>query len=329
MSVMSEYIKITQEGIIKYLKLVFERKFNKQICDSYIKTYIDVRYYNVNEKGNQQTLRREILESLKEKKKRLIVDNKAKQKLIEDIEMFFIYVLYIDKVTPYKTIDYLVKNICRLRVKILKKEDEKFRKALKDFIEEDIKRKEQFLEKFNSKVFTLKLSNYNSINDVQRVSLKYNIKFSEIFSTTAIERAFNTGTTNEDKLFVEYNMISTQIIKDIIKGNFKKQYIVEFADSLFEKKQKIVRLLNIIDNAAVQDKLSLKIKHETFIKNREEAYELLRSGYKIALVADETIDTDRAELEKLKMFKYILINKDAPYYEEIIRKKALKNIIEI
>ncbi len=329
MSVMSEYIKITQEGIIKYLKLVFERKFNKQICDSYIKTYIDVRYYNVNEKGNQQTLRREILESLKEKKKRLIVDNKAKQKLIEDIEMFFIYVLYIDKVTPYKTIDHLVKNICRLRVKILKKEDEKFRKALKDFIEEDIKRKEQFLEKFNSKVFTLKLSNYNSINDVQRVSLKYNIKFSEIFSTTAIERAFNTGTTNEDKLFVEYNMISAQIIKDIIKGNFKKQYIVEFADSLFEKKQKIVRLLNIIDNAAVQDKLSLKIKHETFIKNREEAYELLRSGYKIALVADETIDTDRAELEKLKMFKYILINKDAPYYEEIIRKKALKNIIEI
>ncbi len=329
MSVMSEYIKITQEGIIKYLKLVFERKFNKQICDSYIKTYIDVRYYNVNEKGNQQTLRKEILESLKEKKKRLIVDNKAKQKLIEDIEMFFIYVLYIDKVTPYKTIDHLVKNICRLRVKILKKEDEKFRKALKDFIEEDIKRKEQFLEKFNSKVFTLKLSNYNSINDVQRVSLKYNIKFSEIFSTTAIERAFNTGTTNEDKLFVEYNMISAQIIKDIIKGNFKKQYIVEFADSLFEKKQKIVRLLNIIDNAAVQDKLSLKIKHETFIKNREEAYELLRNGYKIALVADETIDTDRAELEKLKMFKYILINKDAPYYEEIIRKKALKNIIEI
>ena len=110
---------------------------------------------------------------------------------------------------------------------------------------------------------------------------------------------------------------------------FKKQYIVEFADSLFEKKQKILRLLNIIDNSAIQDKLSLKIKHETFLKYREEAYELLRNGYKIALLADETIDTDRAELEKLKMFKYILINKDAPYYDEIIRKKTLQNIIEI
>ncbi len=29
------------------------------------------------------------------------------------------------------------------------------------------------------------------------------------------------------------------------------------------------------------------------------------------------------------MFKYILINKDAPYYEEITRKKRLQNIIEI
>lgn len=329
MSVMSEYIKMTQEGITQYMKLVFERKFNKQICDSYIKTYIDVRYYNVNERGNHKTLRKEILESLKEKKKRLIVDNKTKQKLIEDMEMFFIYVLYIDKVTPYKTINDLVKSICRLRVKILKKEDEKFRKVLKDFIEDDINKKEEFLEKFDSKVFSLKLSDYNSINDVQRVSLKYYMKFSEIFSSTAIERAFNTGTTNEDKLFVEYNMISAQIIKDIIKGNFKKQYIVEFADSLFEKKQKILRLLNIIDNSAIQDKLSLKIKHETFLKYREEAYELLRSGYRIALLADETIDTDRAELEKLKMFKYILINKDAPYYEEIVRKKTLQNIIEI
>ncbi len=155
------------------------------------------------------------------------------------------------------------------------------------------------------------------------------MKFSTIFSATAIERAFNTGTTSEDKLFVEYNMISAQIIKDIIKGNFKKQYIVEFADSLFEKKQKITRLLNIIDNSALQDKLSIKIRHETFLKYRDDAYEMLRSGYKIALIADETIDTDRAELEKLKMFKYILINKDAPYYEEITRKKRLQNIIEI
>ena len=329
MSVMDEYIKIVQDAITKYLKLVFERKFNKQICDSYIKTYIDVRYYNVNERGNHRTLRKEILESLKEKKKRLIVDIKSKQLLIENMEMFFIYVLYIDKVTPYKTIDDLVKNICRLRVKILKKEDEKFRKLLKDLIEDDIKKKEEYLKKFDSKVFSLKLTDYNSTNEVQRVSLKYHMKFSTIFSATAIERAFNTGTTSEDKLFVEYNMISAQIIKDIIKGNFKKQYIVEFADSLFEKKQKITRLLNIIDNSALQDKLSIKIRHETFLKYRDDAYEMLRSGYKIALIADETIDTDRAELEKLKMFKYILINKDAPYYEEITRKKRLQNIIEI
>ena len=31
MSVMDEYIKIVQDAITKYLKLVFERKFNKQI----------------------------------------------------------------------------------------------------------------------------------------------------------------------------------------------------------------------------------------------------------------------------------------------------------
>ena len=89
-----------------------------------------------------------------------------------------------------------------------KKEDEKFRKLLKDLIEDDIKKKEEYLKKFDSKVFSLKLTDYNSTNEVQRVSLKYYMKFSTIFSATAIERAFNTGTTSEDKLFVEYNMIS-------------------------------------------------------------------------------------------------------------------------
>ena len=330
MSVMDEYIKIVQDAITKYLKLVFERKFNKQICDSYIKTYIDVRYYNVNERGNHRTLRKEILESLKEKKKRLIVDNKSKQLLIENMEMFFIYVLYIDKVTPYKTIDDLVKNICRLRVKILKKEDEKFRKLLKDLIEDDIKKKEEYLKKFDSKVFSLKLTDYNSTNEVQRVSLKYHMKFSTIFSATAIERAFNTGTTSEDKLFVEYNMISAQIIKDIIKGNFKKQYIVEFNPSLLKKNRKLNQLLEIINNSAIQDKVNIRIEYADFIKNKDKVYDLMKNGYRLAIVLDNTFEPEYSNFQRLNAFNYILASKKLEYFDKILlNEQELNGLIKI
>ena len=45
-----------------------------------------------------------------------------------------------------------------------------------------------------------------------------------LYSTQAIENVFNSGLVAEDKLFVEYNLMSVEIIQDILKGNFKRQY---------------------------------------------------------------------------------------------------------
>lgn len=329
-NVIDEYIKITRKNITKYLRLVFARKFNKKICDEYIKTYINVRYYNLYEKGNYHTLRKEILLNLKEKKERMIIDNYDNKELIENMAVFFFYIVYFDKVTPYKNLEKIVANIATLRKKILNKQDIDFIDNLLELVNSDTKEKEQLLEKFDSNDFFLKISNYEETSNVYRINLKYNIKFPEIYSTTAIDKAFNTTTINEDKLIIEYYMIGIKILNDILKGNFKKQYILEFASTVLKKKQKLNRLIKAINNSAIQDKISLKIKYEQFDKNRDQIYDLMRSGFKIAVILDNTISTDRIELERLNIFSYILINKTADYYEEVMKNKnILKNIIEI
>ena len=119
-NITDKYIIITKKYITKYLKLVFERKFSKKICDEYIKTYINVRYYNLYEKGNYYTLRKEILLNLKEKKERMIVDNYANEDLIENMAVFFFYIVYFDKVTPYKNLDKIINNITQKKPKTLK-----------------------------------------------------------------------------------------------------------------------------------------------------------------------------------------------------------------
>ena len=59
-------------------------------------------------------------------------------------------------------------------------------------------------------------------------------------------------------------------------------------------------------------------------------YELMRNGFKIAVILDSTVNTERTEIERLNIFSYILINKDASYYDDIMKnKKILRNIIEI
>ena len=138
------------------------------------------------------------------------------------------------------------------------------------------------------------------------------------------------GIVNEDKLIVEYYLSVLQILKDIIKQNFKRKYIVEFAPTLLKKTKKIKSILNIIDNPIIQEKISLKIKYEQFIENKETIYELMREGYKISVVLDNSFEATFKDIEVLKMFQFVIINSNLKKYEEIINNKGdLQNIIEI
>ena len=119
--------------------------------------------------------------------------------------------------------------------------------------------------------------------------------------------------------------------EQIICGfSMETQNMLENSRKKLKKKQKMNRLMKIINNLAIQDKISLKIRYEQFNKNKEQIYELMRNGFKIAVILDSTVNTERTEIERLNIFSYILINKDASYYDDIMKnKKILRNIIEI
>ena len=162
------------------------------------------------------------------------------------------------------------------------------------------------------------------------MKLKYNIKFPMIYSNNAIEKVFNSDIVNEDKLFIEYILLSIKIINDIEDGNYNLNYLVEFSNSLFEKKQKLNRLLEVINNQSIQDRISFIIDHKNFIKYKEEIYNFIKEGFKIAIKLDETFEFDVIELKRLTIFSYILVDKNFNYYQDVLKnKKILENIIEI
>lgn len=331
-NIMNKYIDITKKQISTYLKLIFDNKYNKRYNDIYTEKYINSRYYNFYSSEEENlTIRKIILNELKKTQDYLISTNSEDKELIEKIHIFFCYFLYFDNVVYCEDLKTKTLQITKLREKILKKQTEEFETLLYKEMLRMQNEKDELLERFETDEFSLKITNYKAVKNVYRVTLNHNIKFPAEYSELAVNKVFNAGLINEDKLTIEYYLIVIQIIKDIVKQNFKKQYIVEFAETLLEKNKKILGILNIIDNSAIQDKISLKIRYEHYLENQEKVHQLMREGFAFTIILDNSFEVNYKNMENLKMFKNVLLNKESKHYSQIIKanENIDNNIIEI
>ena len=325
-NIMNEYMKLTRKNMTQYMKIIFDNKFDKDIFESLLESYMNARYYDLNGDKSENTLKAEILSEIEKKKVEL--KDEDNWEILDYMCAFFGYIIYFDKVIPNKSVDKTIESINNLRKRLLQKENDII-ESLANCFKESQEAIDNLLKKYESTDFYLKMTNFNTYKTAYNVVLQYSFSMPKVFSAFAIEKALNTGTIEEDKLFVEYSLVTIQIIKDIIKGNFKKQYIVTLSDTLFKKKQKLDRLLNQIDNLAVQDKLNFKIQHKVLLKNKEQVYELMKRGFRFAVLLDETFVSDTVEIEKLNMFNFVLLSGDIEGYYSIIENKNKLNIIEV
>lgn len=331
-NIIDEYIKLTKEQIKEYMKIVLEKKYKQVYCELFTERYINVRYYNYYENEFYESTRKKILEHLKKVCDEMVINNIEDREIIEIMRVFFYYVLYFDDVVYYKDLKTKISQIAKAKKRVFKTQDlNDFEQKLYETMQKYMAQKKELLKKYESDKFYIKLTNYPDKLRIYRVNLKYNdIRFPLEYSDFAINKAFQTGLIGEDKLVVEYNLVALQILKDILKLNFKKIYILEFAGTLLAKPKKIKSILSTVNNSAIQDKISLKIKYEEFIQNKEVIYELMRDGFKITVILDNSFETNFKNIESLKMFDFVILNKSLKYYDEIMSyKENLNNVIEI
>ena len=330
-NIMNEYIELTKKQINEYMKLVFEEKFNQTYCDLFSERYINIRYFNYYENEYHESTRKKILEHLKKVGEEIIINNIQDRELIETMRVFFYYVLYFDNVVYYKDLKQKIAKINKVKKRVFNTETYDFEEKLYQKMQEIMNEKEELIKRFSSEEFYIKLTNYPDKLKVYRVNLKFqNIKFPLEFSDFAINKAFQMGLVSEDKLVIEYYLVVLQILKDVLKLNFKKKYVLEFAETLLKKPKKIRSFLNIINNPIIQEKISLKIKYEEFLKNSETVFELMREGYKITVILDNSFEPNFKNIESLQMFEFVIINRNLKNYVEIMNSiENLHNIIEI
>lgn len=327
-NIINKYTDITKKQMTTYMKLVFGSSFNKDYNDIYIQKYINARYYNENEAEVKETLRARILSKLKDAEELLIIDHIDDRDLIQKMDVFFQYILYFDDVVKYKDLKEKINRVAKLRKKLLNKASETFEKNLYEKMMAYKEQKEKMLESLETEDFYLKLTNYTKRYNVYRVNLKHSVEIPLEYSEFAINKAFNSGIILEDKLIVEYYLVEAQILKDILKQKFSKQYIVEFSETLFKKSKKLNTLLNIINNPITQEKMILKLQYEDYLVHKEKIHDLLRDGYKIAVILDDSFAINSRNVQILDIFKYAIINKQSESYEKI-KELKIQNLLEI
>ena len=343
-SLMDSYLNFTEKKIKKYMKLIFATYYDEEIVDEFLRTYINARYYNVqNTDKPARAFYLRILDELEYKEDLLMekceeeaesLDEKqAKLNKIHKVKEVFGYVLFFDNVRNienFKSIDSL-KEIIEKIIDLVNSDYEiKNPKDVEDKLYKEVKSnmidKDVFLEKFETDEFSLSFEATEFNEDFYNVKLQHNVKMPMQYSEEAIEKVFTEGIIAEDKLQIEYILLSTIAIRDIVNGNFKDAYIAEFEPSLFKKKQKLNGILDLISNQALQEKINLNISYSDYKKNQKNVLDYTSKGYNFVITLDEAVKSVE-DVEKLKMFKLVIAPKDLVLYKQIKEDNSLTNVM--
>ena len=308
----NEYIDFEKKQIFNLMSLILEKYFDLENFNKLLDFYINSRYFDYYERENLD-FRSSICDGLRRKALELMDDKRIDVKMkIKEMLFCFNFVLYFDDViNDYKISNY-VNYIYEYRKKLRISTTSDFKGTLIKLVEENRHKKESFISGFKSNSFFLSYFNTSNSN-VFMVNISHNIKFPKIYSYYSIDRVFNTGIIGEDKLFIEYSLISIEILNNIINCICNKYYIVQFCESLFDKKDKIDRLLNIVNNDFVKDKIAFLIDVSTYNKYSDIIKSYMVNGYMFAIFLGNKFIPSIDEFNTYDIFKYIVVNNNSKY----------------
>ena len=278
-----------------YAEIIMDKYYIPSIFEELTKEYIKIRYYNTYPaKQNYKTTVSYYFKLKVQELKEKYVEN---IKNIEFMEEIFQYLTYLETDVDSDEVNRIEKNLERLvRNKYDIRKDIEFSRKYKEYR----KKRKDFFKAYETNDFELIVRN-TKYPRLRNTVLSSNIEMPDLYSDLAIISTFNSGIIKEDKLFVLYNLIGIEILKEILDFNYSERYLAEFDVGLFKKEDKLARLLKIVDNDITKDKLCFKIKYTELLENKKEVFELINAGYNFAVVKDENYSS-----EFNKLFKYVL-----------------------
>jgi len=322
-NVISEYIDFVKASILGFYKIILDNTYDKNLIEPLLNRYILVRYCGETSFLGEQDL----IEILSKEFKNVIdpIMNKDNEEELKTIYALFVYVFYFDEC-------YYIENTSLLLDSFFQDESikvnftEKKKREVTRFISKFNANKERFDLVFRSAYFGIEEKILKS--NLYHVTLSQNVKVSNLYSEYAIEKAFNSGVVNEDKLFITLLMTSQKILNNAIGLDFSRYYLIDFVTTFLTKEKKIARVFNIIDNDLAKKYLILNIKYIDYILNKENIDSYIKMGFSFSVTIDDKFEDDYADLI---LFTCVIVNSKSENYDIIMenRKQISSTLIVI
>ena len=310
-----EYLKFIEIFLIDYYRLILGDSYDKNIVNTFINKYIDIRYYNKCLYMSEPNFITRLNKELNLIAKEFINDNKddvLKVDKIKNIYALFAYVLYFDGVYPFNDLNELLKSFYNDK-NITFSYSEDLQKKLNFLVRNFMSKRNEFFNLFKSNEFYLE--GLRLPDDVYLLELKHNLKLSKLYSDYAIEKAYNAESVIENRFHLSLLIVTANILNDSFLLKYNTNYIINFPISLFTKDKKINKYLSLLENDYVKNKIHLKVTYDEYIKNRSEINNLIKNNYSVCLEIDDTFDMN---LDDLVLFTYVLVNKNYKYYNNVV-----------
>ena len=292
LKVMNTYLKFNRRRLIGYSKIILEKHYNKNIFEGLLDTYINVRYIELPSGISVKLINKELVKKAEELSLKHDVED------IKLILTYFPYIYYLDGFLN-KDIEITINKINDYRKKYLKLE--KLDNELRNNLINDRKRITKYLDSFDSKDFYLNLNKTN-IKNLFKTEVLHEIKIPKLYSEYAINNVYNRGIVLENKLFINYYMVSKLILIDVLNKD-SKYYIVDFSKTLILKEDKVKRLFSIIDNDLIKDRIILKVSENDFYEYRDSYLKYINEGYKFILYLNKESELNNDAIRRV--FSYI------------------------
>ena len=311
------------EEIVKLLNTEEKYKANEPtIKDLFIESYVDAKYYNncgnINLEYNAKNMNTKMETALKEIAEKEIKKYKGSDnKYQEKVEKFEKIILVINQLEQdFKKEESIEEKRKRYLSKINKYFKEEFKnRNQKEVITKIIKIQKKYnsmikflLSKLETGMFELKQNQLQEKNTFA-VELQHNIQFSKVYSEYIVDKTYTEGVVAEDKMAVLASLLLAQLVKDMLEGNFSKKYIISIPETLYEKQNKLDKVLKLFDDEYIKTYVNIVVDFTKFNKNKKVIKALIKEGYHFSTNLETTETIKNTEESNLHLVDYIFLTK--------------------
>ena len=268
------------------------------IKDSFLKIYIDGKYYNhcgnINTEYNSKNICSKLEEVFEKEATKMIneysgTDTKYKTKVLKYMVLQTV-VMHIEHINSlYEDIDIKVAAYKKKIAKYLKYDEKQINKMLKEIVTIQRVYKKVFkdtLDGVESNTFILNYNQLTTKKNVYGLVLDHNISFSKVYSNYIISKTYDEGVVAEDKVLVILDILLNKIAKDMIEGNFKDKYLLYLPSSIYEKENKLNHILKLLSDEFVKNSVLILVKSSVIVNKKKLFKDIKKLGYNIAVVYD-------------------------------------------